>query len=157
MSRFPSITGLCRCNKLVSPAQEGDCIVYVTVRHAGERRLVAVLQVLHKLENHAQAADWYRRNRLPLPTNCVVPGNPPLPLARAGQAANDLTYQEWANAYHWRAAQYPSFLVCRAIHGPELHKPPVVPDNLLGRAFPNTRSPKLLSEREFRTLCRLLK
>jgi hypothetical protein len=152
---FPSITGLCRCDKLVGQAEENDFIAYVTVKSAGPRRLVAILQVLHKLKNHSEAADWYRRNRLPLPRNCVVRDNDALPLSLAVPPLNFTTFRRWCLAYVRRSRQYPSFLICRAICGPELYNPPLVPENIFDRPFPNTRSPKRLTEKEFAKLKQL--
>lgn len=154
--RFPSISGLCRCDKLVGQAQERDFIAYVTVKSAGPRRLVAILQVLHKMPNHHDAADWYRRKGLGLPSNCIVPGNPALPITHALPANPSTTQKEWDALYRWRAKQYPSFLICRAVNGPELIDPPLVPEDVFGRQFPNTRSPKQLSKSEFAKLQQLL-
>jgi len=154
--RFPSISGLCRCDKLVGQVQERDFIAYVTVKSAGPRRLVAILQVLHKMPNHSAAADWYRRKGLDLPSNCVVPGNPALPLTHAVPANPTTTHKEWDALYRWRSEQYPSFLICWPVGGPELIDPPLVPEDMFGRPFPNTRSPKQLTEAEFGKLRRML-
>ncbi|HEY3931073.1 MAG TPA: hypothetical protein VGM58_01745 [Verrucomicrobiae bacterium] len=154
-SLFPSITGLCRCNKLIGQVKENDFVAYVTVKSAGPRRLVAILQVLHKLKNHSEGADWYHRNRLSLPRNCVVRDNDALPLSLAIPPPNFTTYKDWSLGYVWRAKHYPSFLVCKAICGPELNTPPFVPENIFGRPFPNTRSPKQLTEKEFNKLRQL--
>jgi hypothetical protein len=153
---FPSVTGLCRCDMLVGQAEAGDFIAYVTVKSAGPRRLVAILQVLHKMPSHAAAADWYRREGLDLPTNCVVHGNDALPIALAVPPKNFTTYAAWKAGYRWRSEHYSSFLICRAVGGPELVNPPLVPDGIFGRQFPNTRSPKLLTGREFAQLRKLL-
>lgn len=153
---FPSVTGLCRCNKLVGPAESGDFIAYITVKSAGPRRLVALLQVLHKFPHHAAAAEWYRSKGLDLPSNCIVPRNEALPLELAARPGNFTTYEEWVSAYRWRARMYPSFLICRAVGGPELSDPPLITDNFFGRAFPNKRSPRALTETEFNKLRRLL-
>lgn len=153
---FPSITGLCRCDLLVGRAEEGDFIAYVTVKSAGPRRLVAILQVLHKMPTHAAAADWYRREGLDLPTNCVVPGNDALPISLAVPPNSFTTYAAWKAGYRWRSEHYPSFLICRAVGGPELVNPPLVPEGIFGALFPNTRSPKHLTKAEFAKLRRLL-
>jgi len=155
-SIFPSITGLCRCDLLISQANENDYVAYVTVKNMGVRHLVAIVQVLHKLKNHTEGADWYRRNRLPLPRNCVVRGNDALPLSLAGLPPKFYNYKKWSLGYVCRAKCYPAFLICRAICGPELYNPPNVPENIFGRPFPNTRSPKRLSEKEFKKLKTLL-
>jgi hypothetical protein len=154
-SLFPSITGLCRCDKLIGQIAENDFVAYVTVKSAGPRRLVAILQVLHKLKNHAEGADWYRRKGLPLPRNCVVHGNDALDMSLATAPPRFTTYKNWSLIYILRSRRHPSFLVCRAVYRPELHNPPVVPENIFERPFPNTRSPKQLTEKEFNKLRRL--
>ncbi|HSY19052.1 MAG TPA: hypothetical protein VK815_11985 [Candidatus Acidoferrales bacterium] len=154
---FPSVTGLCRCDKLIGQAEENDFIAYVTVKSAGPRRLVAILQVLHKLKNHSEGADWYHRNRLPLPRNCVVLDNDALPLSLAVPPSNFTTYKKWCLGYIWRARHYPTFLVCRAVCGPALRNPPFVPENIFERPFPNTRSPKRISKKEFTMLRQLFR
>lgn len=153
---FPSVTGLCRCDMFVGQAEAGDFIAYVTVKSAGPRRIVAILQVLHKMPSHAAAADWYRREGLDLPTNCVVHGNDALPIALAVPPKNFTTYAAWKAGYRWRSEHYPSFLICRAVGGPELVNPPLVPDGIFGAPFPNTRSPKQLTKTDFTKLRRLL-
>jgi hypothetical protein len=155
-NEYPSITGLCRCDKLVGQVQEGDFIAYVTVLKAGPRRLVAILKVLHKLRTHEVAADWYRRKQLPLPTNCVVPENSALPLSLAVLPSPSTKHEDWELGYEARAKSYPTFLICRAVEGPNLSDPPIVEHTIFGRPFPNTRSPKRLTEGEFTKLRQLL-
>lgn len=153
---FPSVTGLCRCDMLVGQANEGDFIAYVTVKSAGPRRLVAILQVLRKMPNHTAAADWYRRKGLGLPTNCVVLGNDALPISQAVPPTNYTTYAAWKAGYRWRSEHYPSFLICRAVNGPELVNPPLVSENVFGGPFPNTRSPKQIDKGHFVKLRQLV-
>lgn len=85
-SFHPSISALCRGQLFAPRVNEGDIVVYITTKgnhlRSGERhwRLVAILQVLKRFATHEEAAAWYEAQNLPLPTNCLVPGNPPLPL-----------------------------------------------------------------------------
>ncbi len=154
-SPYPSITGLCRCNRLVGPAKTGDFIAYVTAKRDGVRQMVAILQVVEKLSNHQEAAAWYRRKRLSLPRNCMVAENPALPLALAVPPPGVTNHSEWDASYKWRAENYPSFLICKPLEL-NLYDPPVVPETIFGHSFPNTQVPKRLSAEDFSKLKNLL-
>jgi hypothetical protein len=39
--------------------------------------LVAVLRVMQRFPSHEDAAHWYAQHHQPLPSNCLVDGNPP--------------------------------------------------------------------------------
>lgn len=155
-SKRPSISGLCRCNKLIKPAQKGDRIAYVTVKKAGKRRLVALLEVLEKCADHEKAKEWYGNQGIPLPSNCVVAGNPCLPLKVAVPSRGFTSYENWCNVYLERARNCPAFLICRYICQPRLNDPPILPEDIFKRPFPNTRSPKKISKSEFEQLRRLM-
>ena len=131
---FPSISCLCRAGKFAPRLRPGDGVVYMTkAGRYGEtdedrrnnkvhRRLVAVLQVLEDLPSHADAERWYRSQNLPLPSNCMVHGNPPKPLeeshrlfnasACAGEAT---THAEWDRSYRARSMKYRKFVVCKLL------------------------------------------
>jgi hypothetical protein len=85
-SPFPSITATCRAGSFAPRLRVGDRIAYLTAkgRYLGETsagwRVVAVLHVIERLLSHPDAAAWYRARDLPLPSNCLVDGNPPKPL-----------------------------------------------------------------------------
>jgi len=89
-SPYPAISALCR-GKLFAPRLGvGDNVVYLTKKGrygtvpSRHWRLVAVLRVLRRFETHHAAASWYRAQGLTPPSNCIVDGNPPVPLERTG-------------------------------------------------------------------------
>jgi hypothetical protein len=150
--RYPSVTGLCRPHKLVSWVDVGDRIAYVTVKYLGKRFLVALLEVAHIAPDHANAAEWYRSQGLPLPSNCVVAGNDPLPPDHAIPRTKGLTYRAWVRGYQQRASACPRFVICKAIKGPFLTTPPEVPERVFRRPFPGTRGSARISPADFRRL-----
>jgi hypothetical protein len=85
---FPSISALCHVKLFAPRLYKRDVVAFITKKdwHGGHDeshwRLVAILRVLRRFETHADAAEWYRKRGLPLPSNCMVPGNPPLPLEK---------------------------------------------------------------------------
>ena len=82
-SAFPAITALCRGGNFAPRLQPGDAVAYLTVRgrYLHDKvpgwRIVSVLRVLERFESHHAAAEWYAARNIPLPNNCLVPGNPP--------------------------------------------------------------------------------
>jgi len=87
--QHPSISCLCRAGKFAPRLRVGDIVGYMTCmgkwgglpdRH---HRLTAVMQATVVLPLHEEAACWYRERGLPLPSNCMVPGNLPKPLGKA--------------------------------------------------------------------------
>lgn len=152
-SAFPSISASSRGRNFAPRLRPGDTVVYTTTKGrwgglpAPHWRLAAVLEVHRRFETHADAAAWYRARRLPVPSNCVVNGNPPLPvpLTLHHGAAHD---GDWDAVCLARAAETGAFLAClpRFV---ELHDPPVVTEGdllaLLG-TLPNTRTPPEITE-----------
>jgi hypothetical protein len=128
-SDFPSITALCRCGYFAPRLEVGDSIVYITKKSQypgiAERhcRLVAILKVIATFQSHSSAAEWYRARQLPLPSNCMVFGNPPLPLEKTDRFCDDLS--RWDASYRLRAKTWGIFHVCEALFR-ELHHPPVI-------------------------------
>lgn len=103
---FPSITATCRGGLFAPRLQSGDRIAYLTVKRrylqdqiAGWR-LVAVLRVRERLPNHNVAADWYRSRALRLPSNCLVDGNPPMPLDQTNGHPPKEVHQRVSTAMH---------------------------------------------------------
>jgi hypothetical protein len=86
---YPSISCLCRAGNFAPRLRASDIVGYMTCKgRYGEprephRRLTAVLEVIAVVPSHAEAAHWYRDRDLPLPSNCMVPGNLPKPLAES--------------------------------------------------------------------------
>ena len=127
--QFPSISAICR-GKLFAPyLEEGDEIVYITTKGMyGEtfehRRIVARLKIFKRFPSHRDAAMWYRGKIGKVPSNCMVPGNPPFPLSHTtrgnghcapgcGSAAASL--KQWNQRYQKRADTIQVFLACKSV------------------------------------------
>jgi hypothetical protein len=88
---------------------------------------------------------------LPLPTNCLVPGNGPQPLEHshrqfdASECASDAqTHSEWEAAYQARAAEHQQFVVCKPLFVNVSWSAPVITDDQLVDLFdkiPSTQNP----------------
>jgi hypothetical protein len=127
-------------------------------------RLVAVLVVERRFESHARAADWYRAQRLSLPSNCMVADNPPLafgltnqrpPAEVAARIKEGLdpvrAIRLWDATYADRAKKCGVFLACRA-EFLNLHNPPILRRADLVRVFgrvPITQNPPAITNREY--------
>ena len=152
-SAYPAITASSRGRNFAPRLYPGDTVVYTTTKgrwgevRAAHWRLVAVLEVAARFETHAEAAVWYRQRGLRPPGNCVVEGNPPLPVPLTlhhGRLHDD----EWDGVCIERAAACGTLLAClpRFV---ELHEPPVVTQEVLLALFgtvPNTRTPPEITE-----------
>lgn len=127
---YPAISAISEAAVFASRLREGDVVVYITFKgdygnfpFGKHWRLPAILKVLHKFETHEAAAEWYREQNLPLPSNCLVEGNPPIPLERTCQVIGDqegkelpvTSLLEWDNRYQQRAAEQGAFLVCKPL------------------------------------------
>ena len=179
-SRYPSISALCRAGKFAPRLRKGDRVIYMTVKgeYRGRRgwALVAALEVICVRPSHAAAAAWYSARKLRLPYNCMVKGNPSLPVEKTtGLPASGAGMQQawnqngrppdslaaWNAHYQARATAYPSFVITKAIEL-RLNDPPVYEAGTLSGAFANGRVPvtqsyKLLSAREFGRVLALLR
>jgi hypothetical protein len=147
-SSFPSVSALCRAGKFAPRRQIGDSIIYVTVKGWWQRRLVAVLRVRERFESHDEAAHWYRELGLPLPSNCMVRGNEPIPYEQTVQDQPDLA--RWNLGYMARARTYPVFLATDALYC-NVDDPPVVTDDMLRAALgrlPGTQNPPRITGAE---------
>ncbi len=129
-SPFPSITATCRGGNFAPRLAVGYRIAYITVqgRYFGLRelhwRLVAVLRVIHRFGSHVEAASWYAKQALSLPSNCLVEGNPPKSFELTNRdppvsvkerilSENDpvRAVRLWDAGYRSRVAKWPVFLV----------------------------------------------
>ena len=138
---FPSISALCRGELFAPHLKEGDEIVYITTKDFyGEAfrhwRIVARLKVLKRFASHPDAATWYRGQIGKVPSNCMVAGNPPLPLSRTSRGASNCapgcgsvaaTLKQWNEHYQKRADTIPVFLACKAVWK-ELVSPTILTD-----------------------------
>jgi hypothetical protein len=143
-SAFPSITALCRGRLFAPKLRVGDIVVYMTKKLGSERWLVAILEVSHRFETHGDAARWYESRNLPLPSNCMVPTNPPVSIEKTSGAEE---LDEWNAGYQWRADTWGTFLATRPLHL-ELHDPPALADEVLRDVFgrvPGTQNPSRIA------------
>lgn len=160
-SNYPSISSLCRGRNFAPRLSVDDIIVYITVKRdylnygSPHWRLTAILKVIERLDSHVEAADWYRKRLLPLPSNCMVPGNDPLPASMTAYkdgGCNVVLNED--RAYHQRAMDYGRFLVCKALYK-ALKCPPIISDQVMLKAFksiPVTRNPPTIAARQLRLL-----
>jgi hypothetical protein len=122
------------------------------------RRLTAVLRVLKELPTHEDAAAWYRRRGLKLPSNCMVPGNPPVPLGRSHRK-HPGGGCGWDRRYKKRASQYPVFLVCEPLFRKLCRGAPTVTDAHILAAFHRkigTQNPGALARERFLRLLEIV-
>jgi hypothetical protein len=173
-AKHPSITALCRGGLFAPRLAPEDRVFYVTVKGSYFGRpkgwaLIAALEVIQKLPSHETAAAWYRNHDEPIPSNCMVPGNSPLPVAqttglpgegaRMQQAWNQnapppATLAEWDAHYRARARKHPEFVITRPIVACGLRTPRILVKDQFKKLFdvqrvPGTQHYKLLSDREF--------
>lgn len=169
---LPSISCLCHAGKFAPRLEVGDFVAYLTRKaryglKERHRRLTALLQVVALFESHAAAADYYRECRRPLPQNCVVPGNLPLPLDHShrrfdasGCASDSQTHRAWEAEYRARARKFPRFVVCEPMYQNLSWTAPVVGDAELQRVFgriPGTQNPGAMTVDDLRKLVRVLR
>lgn len=172
-SPAPSITALCRAGKFAPRLSPGDRVAYIAGRlpFGNEEgwALVALLRVHERFESHGAAAVRYHGRGYPLPSNCLVHGNPPEPFERTNgkpplevRERLDLLDSErairlWDASYQRRAREHGVFLATFA-EFLELITPPV-----LGRAdllavfglLPGTQNPGRIALAEYEALSSL--
>jgi len=168
-SPYPSITATCRAGTFAPRLEIGDRVAYFTVigRYADDTargwRFVAVLRVIQRFESHDAAADWYTSQSIPLPRNCLVEGNPPIPFhltngqppvairarMRPGFDPNRIV-DLWDESYRKRIHRWPVFLACKAtclqlMSPPQLRRQDMV--RIFGRV-PGTQNPPEIERRQ---------
>jgi hypothetical protein len=130
-------------------------------------RLIAILRVVQRFESHKQAATWYQEEGLPLPSNCMVEANEPLPYGMTiglippnmfgdGLSTDELL-RKWDSIYKLRARKRGVFLACEADFL-ELNQPPILTDETMLEIFgriPPTLTPPPISESEYAALSTL--
>lgn len=145
-SEYPSITALCRGGNFAPRVNESDVVIYITNKGkypgypVSHWRLTAILQVKRRFETHTDASKWYTSRGLKIPSNCIVPGNSPLPLGFTSNKDNFPTVERWDAVYRKRVRANGVFLVCKQIFL-KLHKPPVITKEILRSAFDRTTAP----------------
>ena len=158
----PSITALCRGENFAPQLQLGDIVVYLTRTgdygyfSTGNRVLTAVLEVAEIYNNHEEAALWYRQHDLPIPSDCMVTGNPPYSWDQtAGVNSRDFdNIADWDAFYLARSIRIPVFIRTRKIFC-DIHHPPVITNDMLIDIFgriPRTQTPPAISEEQLERL-----
>ena len=156
----PSISCVCHGDKFAPRLREGDTVVYITTpgRYTGAEqahwRLVAIRGVTHRFGCHGEAAAWYKEHGYTLPSNCLVEGNPPLPLDHTDQSHDSVA--AWDRFYHQRVRKCGAFLTCLARHV-NLREPPAITEAMIKSVFgriPATRTPPRISEEVLHDLLR---
>lgn len=170
-SSAPSISALCRSTKFAPRLWPGDSVAYITNqgRYNGDAgwALVALLNIVKRFEAHEAAADWYRASGFAVPSNCIVPGNPPQPYHLTNQRPPDAVAERvdteadperavrlWDGTYAKRAKECGVFLACE-VNFLELWNPPVLRrsdfHSIFGRV-PGTQNPPKITPDQFRAL-----
>ena len=160
-SRYPSITAICRASKFAPRLREGDIAVYITKKgmypgHPESHwRVTAALKVIRRFASHRDAAEWYERQGVALPSNCGVRENPPLDLDHTGgRPRNFRTDAQWDGAYRKRVRENPMLLACDALHL-ELDAPPVLTSECMLATFgkvPGTQTPPRITRSQYLAL-----
>ncbi len=167
----PSITALCRQGAFAPKLWPNDIVVYVSLEdHTGNsenKRLISILRVIARFETHAEAAHYYQTEDLNMPSNCLIPNNPPEDFEKTAWNSWDAKRMKaflnrsperrkvigkriittWDDEYHNTASEWPVFLVCRSYFNVifnDNRNPPIITRNdfirMIGR-YPNTRNP----------------
>ncbi|SFH39270.1 hypothetical protein [Pontibacter chinhatensis] len=143
---FPSISALCRKNKLAPQLRQGDIVVYLTkpgkfqcsrpYLRQDEYKLTGILEVVDTFKDHVAAGMWFDANGYALPSNCLVAGNAPKRLFETGgdfksqrelkaflameqekqSRVADTRVRAWDRQYQQRAVEFPSFVVTRPVY-----------------------------------------
>jgi hypothetical protein len=181
-SDYPSISALCRGGNFAPHLRVGDIVIYMTkignYLHPQVKenhwRLTAILEVYKRFSSHADAANWYQEQHMKLPTNCMIPGNPPVPLEKSeGRHGTlpvlrpipmrykrhqlpmlDYDLLAWDKWYEERVKKWGVFLACTVQHR-ELWSPPIITRERMIDIFgdiPGTRTCRKVSAEEFRKL-----
>lgn len=155
---YPSISCLCRTDRFAPRLRVEDRVVYLTKKSRRNRRephwrMTAILEVFCTLKSHADAASWYRERKLPLPNNCLVPGNGPNDVSRSHRINENKHLSDpefthrWDLSYQLRARRHPTFVVCKKLFAALDESAPVVYEHQLTSVFgqvPATRTPAAL-------------
>ncbi|MFZ2205504.1 MAG: hypothetical protein WAV23_02855 [Minisyncoccia bacterium] len=158
-SKLPSITSLCRKEKLIGRLDEGDIVIYITNGGKGRRKLVAILEVFKIFDSHIQAATYFNSVGIVLPNNCIVDGNLCKPYNQTHGMVS--CYNEWGNMdinlwdaeYKKRARDLGKFAICKVWKNElELNKPRNISNKELTKIFgriPGTMNPPKLTDEEW--------
>jgi hypothetical protein len=170
-SKFPSITSTCRKGKFCPILNIGDITVYLTI-YKGMYLMTAILEVIEKFNSHEEGASWYLGKGLPLPSNCMVPENPPKPIEMTTGRFDTLNQMNsflslppqirdrkgeaiirvWNNDYMKRVREFPQFVITKPIYL-DVWNPISISPSELRQAFngkiPGTQNPRKLKAEEY--------
>jgi hypothetical protein len=178
----PSITSLCRQEMFAPNLYPNDIVVYITVKGKwmtdyDHYRLIAILEVIDRKDNHLQAASWYRtKSKSGVPSNCMVADNPPHAFYETAGDYNKssdikryLNYPPdkqrvigerrvtlWNDKYLAKSKKWSDFIITRPVFT-ELTNPPILIDEDMKKVFgkvPNTRNPNKVTKDQFRELAK---
>jgi hypothetical protein len=172
---FPSISALCRQSIFAPHLHVNDIVVYITVQgkypnditENTHHRLIAILQVIEACETHLEASEWYRSHNLPIPSNCMIPDNPPKRFEETASRYNTKKeirlflsrpietqriigvkiIEKWNDEYIDTSLKWPKFLITNTIFK-DYNNPPIILDehfiSIFGRTI-NTETPNIIS------------
>lgn len=153
--KYASISSLCRGNKFISRLNVDDKIIYITKKgnytdgiNEPHWNLTAILKTIIKCENHEEAAEIFKKDNLPLPSNLIVEGNPPLDDRDCGYKC----FNE--DNYRTRAKNYPTYFICDKLFL-NLNTPPIITDKIFMDIFkeiPGTQNPREITEEQYEAL-----
>jgi hypothetical protein len=154
----PAISCVCRGKNFAPRLEAGDVVAYMTMKRrygskTPHRRLTAVLRVVETFPTHRDGAWWYAERGLGVPSNCLVPNNPPYRLQESAGACGSKkkggcgrpSWKEWDELYQERCRQHGAFVVCDVLFRKLSWSAPVITDEALIGVFgrlPPTRNPK---------------
>jgi hypothetical protein len=178
---YPSITALCRQELFAPHLQPNDIVVYITVQGKWftdyqHHRLIAILEVIDHKYSYPEGASWYRMKNVKVPSNCMVPDNPPYPFDEtAGNYDTNkgirtyLGYSEekqqligarkieaWNESYLNKSKKIKDFIITNCVYR-ELNQPPILTEGKMKAIFgkvPNTRNPNIISKEQFKELAK---
>jgi hypothetical protein len=173
---FPSISALCRQGQFAPHLKLNEIIVYITVKgkyfsyDEKHHRLVAILQVTEIYKNHPDGQRGYSKLNAPLPSNCMVNGNPPYKLEHTAgkfktkgalkkfmskpQQLQDVVGQRildsWNDTYLQKSITWPCFIRTMPIYVNTQNPVPIFRldlENIFNKV-PNTRNPNIISRKQ---------
>ena len=180
---YPSISALCRQGAFAPHLRPKDIVVYMTVGGVYppfdyyHHRLVAILQVEEVYNSHAAGEVGYNNLKVNTPSNCMVQNNKPFDFEHtAGYFATKKELNNylskptniqksignrllsiWDKSYLDKSQKWECFVRTKPIFL-NLTNPSIIRKEDFIQIFdkmPNTRTPKIISEKEFRELGKL--
>lgn len=179
---YPSITSLCRQEMFAPNLYPNDIVIYITVKgkwltNYDHYRLIAILEVIDRKDNHLQAASWYRTNsQIGVPSNCMVTDNMPHMFhetagnfktsaevkrylnhhAEKQQLVGERRLQLWNDGYLVKSKKWKEFIITKPVFR-ELTNPPILTDDHMNKIFgkvPNTRNPNKVTKEQFKEIAK---